>query len=78
MGGADMRLGFKAALLQRGISQSQLGRLANIHDSRLSRIGNGWIDPTPDERKTLAAILKRSEHELFDTNSSIEIRSARQ
>jgi len=70
-----MLFGFKAALLQRELSQRGLGRLSGVPENRISSIINGWVNPTSDERRRLATALHKSEDELFDTNASIEIRS---
>jgi transcriptional regulator with XRE-family HTH domain len=72
-----MRLVLKTTILQRGLSQRETSQLAHIHENRLSSIIRGWIEPSPEERKKLAAVLRQSEDVLFDTNTSIEIRSAR-
>ena len=72
-----VRLGLKAAFLQRGLSQRETSRLTSIPENRLSTIVNGWSDPTADERRKLASVLKQTEQALFDTEASIEIWSAR-
>jgi transcriptional regulator with XRE-family HTH domain len=74
---ADMvRLGLKGGILKRGFKQREISRAILIPENRLSSIVNGWTDPTADERRKLAALLRLTEHELFDEGSSIEIRSA--
>ena len=72
-----MRLGLKGAILQRGLSQRETSRLADIPETRLSSLISGWSDPTPDERRKLAAVLRQTENILFDSGTSIELRSAR-
>jgi len=72
-----MRLGLKAAMLQRGLSQRETSRLAAIPENKLSTIIRGWVEATPDERQKLAAVLHQPESVLFDAGTSIEIRSAR-
>jgi transcriptional regulator with XRE-family HTH domain len=72
-----MRLGLKGAILQRGLSQRELSRLSNVPESRLSSLVNGWTNPTPEERRKLTTVLRQPENILFDTGTSIEIRSAR-
>jgi transcriptional regulator with XRE-family HTH domain len=72
-----MRLGLKAAMLQRGLKQREISRLAVVPENRLSSIVNGWVEPTADERKKLSAVLRQPEGVLFDAGTSIEIRSAR-
>lgn len=72
-----MRLGLKGAILQRGLSQRELSRLSNVPESRLSSLINGWTNPSPDERQKLTAVLHQPADVLFDTDTSIKIRSAR-
>jgi plasmid maintenance system antidote protein VapI len=72
-----MRLGLKAAILQRGLSQRETSRLASIPENKLSSIVNGWTEATAAERLRLASVLRQPEAVLFDAGTSIEIRSAR-
>jgi transcriptional regulator with XRE-family HTH domain len=72
-----MLVGLKGALLQRGLSQREVCRLVPIAENRFSSIVNGWTNPTAEEWRNLAAVLRQSEDVLFDTATSIEIRSGR-
>ena len=72
-----MRLGLKAAILQRGLSQRETSRLSDIPENKLSSIIRGWTEAAPAERLRLAAVLHQPEAVLFDAETSIEIRSAR-
>jgi transcriptional regulator with XRE-family HTH domain len=72
-----MRLGLKAAILQRGLSQRELSKLSAIAENRLSTIIRGWTNPRPDERAAIARVLHQSESVLFDNSTTIELRSAR-
>ena len=55
-------------LLKR-ITQFQLRILTDIHQSKISLIENGLIDPTQDEEKKLAKALGIKAEELFMNNS---------
>lgn len=55
-------------LLKR-ITQFQLRILTGIHQSKISLIENGLIDPTQDEEKKLAKALGIKAEELFMNNS---------
>jgi len=55
-------------LLKR-ITQFQLRILTDIHQSKISLIENGLIDPTQDEQKKLAKALGIKAEELFMNNS---------
>jgi hypothetical protein len=72
-----MLLGLKGAILQRRLSQRETSRLADISESRLSSLINGWSNPTQEERRKLTTVLRQPENILFDADTSIEIRSAR-
>ena len=72
-----MRLGLKAAILQRGQTQRQVARAADVPESRFSSIVNGWVNPTDAERVRIAKLLGQPADILFDSNSSIEVRSSR-
>ena len=50
-----MRIGLNAAILQRGLSQRELSKQADILENRLSTIIRGWVEPNAYERKKLAA-----------------------
>lgn len=47
------------------ITQFEVARAVRIDHSKLSRIENGYQDPTADERAALARVLKTSEEALF-------------
>ena len=70
-------LGLRGAILQRGLSQREISRLSNIAENRLSSIIRGWTQPTQEERQKLTSVLRQPEDILFDSATSIEIRSAR-
>ena len=72
-----MRVALKTAILQRGWSQRQVSKLADIPENRLSSIINGWTNPTPYERGRLSTLLQLPADVLFDPGASVEIRSAR-
>ncbi|TKJ32435.1 transcriptional regulator [bacterium (candidate division B38) B3_B38] len=55
-------------LLKR-ITQFQLRILTGIHQSKISLIENGLIDPTQDEEKKLAKALGTKVEELFIDNT---------
>jgi hypothetical protein len=68
-----MLLGLKGAILASGRSQREVSRLTNIPENRLSTIVRGWIMPTPFERRQLVGLLHRSESELFDRDTRLDI-----
>ena len=72
-----MRLGIKAALLQRGLSQREVCRITGIPENKMSSIVNGWAQPSEAERSRIAAVLRQPERVLFGDDTSIEIRSTR-
>lgn len=50
-------------------TQFQLALKANINQSRVSLIENGWDDPTEDERKQISKAFQLSEAEVFPVTS---------
>jgi transcriptional regulator with XRE-family HTH domain len=54
----------------RGISQIELAATLQIHASTLSRIERGWIKPTPEQAKRLAAFFGVSPLFLFPEPSA--------
>jgi transcriptional regulator with XRE-family HTH domain len=51
-----------------GISQTELVRRAKIASPNLRKIENGRVEPWPKIRRSLARVLKVSQHELFPEN----------
>lgn len=55
----------KIAILDHGTTQIALARAVGISEPRMSRIMRGHDEPTEDEKKAIAKILRRKVHELF-------------
>lgn len=55
----------KAFRALRGISQDRLSQITKIERSKLSRIENGYIQPSPEEQKKIAQSLKCEPYQLF-------------
>jgi transcriptional regulator with XRE-family HTH domain len=53
------------ALLAKGWTQRELARRTNIHETKLSAIVNGWLNPSYECRQKIANILERQPSELF-------------
>ena len=49
-------------------SQYQLEKLTGINQSKLSLIEAGYRNPTPEEKKKIAKILRTEVQELFEQN----------
>lgn len=52
-------------------TQLQLALKANVNQSRVSLIENGWDDPTDDERRQIAKAFQLSEAEVFPTSEQV-------
>lgn len=72
-----MRVGLKAAIMARGLTQRQFSRVAEIPENRVSELIRGWADPTSDERTRVARLLNLPAETLFAEDARIEIRSGR-
>jgi transcriptional regulator with XRE-family HTH domain len=58
-------IALKIAIVESGLSQIEVAKAADLHESRLSHIINGHRDPSGFERRVLARILKRKPADLF-------------
>ena len=70
-----MNAALKVAILTTVRSQIALSAVTGIREDRISRLVQGWAHPTASERRCIAAALRRSESELFETS---EIEKAEQ
>ena len=74
-----MRLGLKGAILQRGLSQREVSRLAILGENRLSAIIHGWIELLEAlrllDRRRLSL---EAERDAISTPASITAREAAQ
>lgn len=59
------------AIFRSGQPQIEVARKAGIHETRLSKIVRGWVQPNAAERRSLARVLKSSVEELFGQSSAV-------
>lgn len=70
-----MNLTLRLAILTSPVrSQIKLAAQTGIGEGRLSRIVNGWVDPTEQQRQAIAEALGRPVAELFGAQRT-EVRS---
>jgi len=55
----------RTAIFHSGIRQVAIAKKTEISEGRLSKIANGYLEATPDEKRRLARALKRSVQDLF-------------
>lgn len=55
----------RLAILHSGQRQYVIARKAGIHESRFSRLVNGQLQASDEERRRLARVLRRPVPELF-------------
>jgi transcriptional regulator with XRE-family HTH domain len=60
-----MFLNLKVCILQSGIRQNRLAQAVKIDEAVLSKIINGFREPTLVQRKSIAAFLQQDETWLF-------------
>ena len=60
-----MNLNLKVSIWKTGKNQTEICRIAGIHEARLSRIIYGYNRPRKDEKEKLATILGKSVAEIF-------------
>lgn len=56
---------FKIARNKRGLTQTDLAKIANIDQANISRIESGLQIPTPEVAEKLAKALRISELQIF-------------
>ena len=61
-----MFLNLKLSILQAGIRQNRLAQVVNIDEAVLSKIINGFREPTYTQRKMIAEFLQKDEKWLFE------------
>ena len=61
-----MFLNLKLSILQAGIRQNRLAQVVNMDEAVLSKIINGFREPTYAQRKVIAEFLQKDEKWLFE------------
>lgn len=64
-----MYVNLKICLWQSGLRQNRLAQALQMDEALLSRIINGFRQPTPEQRTRIAEILRRDETWLFSRDS---------
>lgn len=59
------RTALRTAIFHSGIRQVALAKKADISEARLSKIANGYLEATPEEKRRIARTLRCSVDELF-------------
>lgn len=62
---SDLNLALKLAIVATRKSQREVAQLAGIGEIHLSKIVCNRAIPTADERRDLARVLRKPQHELF-------------
>jgi transcriptional regulator with XRE-family HTH domain len=60
-----MYLNLKVAIWQTGLRQNRLAQTLNMDEALLSRIINGFREPTAEQRSRIAQVLQKDEQWLF-------------
>jgi transcriptional regulator with XRE-family HTH domain len=61
-----MFVNLKLSIWQSGLRQNRLAQALNIDETLLSKIINGYREPTPAQRSSIAAFLRKDEAWLFE------------
>lgn len=67
-----MYLNLKVSIWQSGIRQNRLAQAVQIDEALLSKIINGFREPTPAQRARIAEFLQRDEEWLFARDNSLK------
>jgi transcriptional regulator with XRE-family HTH domain len=59
----------KMAIFESGLTQIEVAKAADMHESRLSHIINGHREANEIEQRALARVLKRRVRELFSESA---------
>jgi DNA-binding Xre family transcriptional regulator len=65
-----MNLKLKMAFIKRGNRQIEAAQSIGMDPSKLSKVINGWVRPTREERNAICEYLSKSESELFSDQPS--------
>jgi transcriptional regulator with XRE-family HTH domain len=60
-----INIALKTAIMEEETSQVVIAGKTGIHESRVSQIIRGHREPSDDEKRAIAKVLKRSVHDLF-------------
>jgi transcriptional regulator with XRE-family HTH domain len=73
-----MYLNLKVSIWQSGLRQNRLAQALNMDEALLSRIINGFREPTPAQRTSIAQALHKDEAWLFarDGEATAEVAHA--
>ena len=63
------RATLRDAIFRSGRSQREIARAAGIGEAELSRIVRGRMNPTPEEQKAIAKVLRQDPVQLFSEAS---------
>ena len=66
-----MNYGLKFEIIKSGRNQIEIAREAKIQESKLSKIINGYIDPTPTEQERIAKALNKPVYALFPEEEKV-------
>jgi transcriptional regulator with XRE-family HTH domain len=66
-----MYLNLKVAIWQTGLRQNRLAQTLNMDEALLSRIINGFREPTSEQRSRIAHVLQKDEQWLFARDQSV-------
>lgn len=60
-----MNTALKMAILERGTTQQAIAKAVGLSEPQMSRIVREHDEPTEDQKKAIAKVLRRKVHELF-------------
>jgi transcriptional regulator with XRE-family HTH domain len=66
-----INIALKTAMYERGITQTDLGSLVGIHESRLSKISRGHVEASDEEKRKIAKALRKSVDHLFGSEVTL-------
>jgi len=66
-----MNKALRHAIIDSDLSQVEIARKLGVHECRVSGFIHGRYEPTPEQKKALAKLLKTKASELFPASEAV-------
>lgn len=65
-----MNKALRIAVIERGLRQYEVARRVGVGEARFSGFVNGRFEPTPEEKKRIARVLRKGIADIFQAESN--------
>jgi transcriptional regulator with XRE-family HTH domain len=66
-----MNKALRIAIINSGLRQYDVAKRVGVGEARMSGFVHGRFEPTQDEKKRIAKVLKVAVHDLFQSESAV-------